>query len=209
MSLDTPLQERWVFNIHPQSQALSIRVAIVISTVPPLYFVHTQGTINHSSFAAPHPLYVLLVNAALPQAEPDLPDFSHPRLDAVDIGLSPRSSLMQCVQPVSHENYPNIPLFSSGGSRTTSCLILCHLLLVFRSVHSSPYLPRIASACVFNNRNVGFVKIVFVIISKPRGHLFGTPPSRIGVVISLSSTVCPLRFVCHQECKLPGIARFV
>ena len=29
---------------------------------------------------------------------------------------------------------------------------------------------------MFNNRNVGFVKIGFVIISKPRGHLFGTPP---------------------------------
>ena len=55
-------------------------------------------------------------------------------------------------------------------------MILCHLLLVFRFVHSSPYLSRIASACVFNNRNVGFVKIGFVIISKPRGHLFGTPP---------------------------------
>ena len=209
MGLDTPLQERWVFNIHPQSQALSIRVAIVISTVPPLYFVHTQGTINHSSFAAPHPLYVLLVNAALPQAEPDLPDFSRPRLDAVDVRLSPRSSLMQCSTCFSRERSQYPTIFIWGLSRTTSCLILCHLLLVFRFVHSSPYLPRIASACVFNNRNVGFVKIVFVIISKPRGHLFGTPPSRIGVVISLSSTVCPLRFVCHQERKLPGIARFV
>ena len=69
--------------------------------------------------------------------------------------------------------YPTIFIW---GSRTTSCLILCHLLLVFRFVHSSPYLSRIASACVFNNRNVGFVKIGFVIISKPRGHLFGTPP---------------------------------
>ena len=67
-------------------------------------------------------------------------------------------------------------IFVWGLSRTTSCLIFCHLLLVFRFVHSSPYLPRIASACVFNNRNVGFVKIGFVIISKPRGHLFGTPP---------------------------------
>ena len=37
------------------------------------------------------------------------------------------------------------------------------------------FTPHRVCLCV-QYRNVGFVKIGFVIISKPRGHLFGTPP---------------------------------
>ena len=104
--------------------------------------------------------------------------------------------------PISHD-------FHLGAPKND---IMVDSLSLFAGLSSCTFvtlsIPR-HTACVFKNLNVGFAKMVFVIISKPQEHLFSKTPHRIGVITSPSPTVCLSRFVCHQERKLPGIARFV
>ena len=183
-----------------------------------------------SSFATPHPFCAIPVNAVgmstnhVLNGPPYIP--TPIRLASSLRGRDSRIMLSQ-ISPIfltlvsmrststitkALTNAGTIPISHSFHLGAPKNDVMVDSLPLFAGLSSCTFvtlsIPR-HTACVFKNLNVGFAKMVFVIISKPQEHLFSKTPHRIGVITSPSPTVCLSRFVCHQERKLPGIARFV